>query len=95
MPLKRGVRFEVGENIEDERRKRLKVETMESKWELFSTKEGARRLGISPQSLREMVRRKRIGVFRIGGRLMFNQWVLDMFMASVFEPQMEGGQYQR
>jgi excisionase family DNA binding protein len=65
----------------------LKAETIENKMELFPTKEAARRLGITPSTLRDLVRRKVIGVFRVGGRLMFNQWVLDLYMASVYEPQ--------
>jgi excisionase family DNA binding protein len=60
---------------------------IEDRLGLFSTKEAARRLGISPPTLREMVRQRCIGVFRVGGRLMFNQWVLDLYLASVFEPQ--------
>jgi excisionase family DNA binding protein len=66
------------------------METMEieDRLGLFSTKEAARRLGISPPTLREMVRQRDIGVFRVGGRLMFNQWVLDLYLASVYEPQM-------
>lgn len=61
---------------------------MEDKMGLFPTKEAARRLGVSPPTLREMVRQKEIGVFRVGGKLMFNQWVLDLYLASVYEPQM-------
>lgn len=61
---------------------------IEDKMELFSTKEAARRLGISPPTLRELVREREIGVFRVGGRLMFNQWILDMYLSSVYEPAM-------
>lgn len=60
---------------------------IEDKMGLFSTKEAARRLGVSPPTLRDMVRQREIGVFRVGGRLMFNQWVLDLYLASVYEPQ--------
>lgn len=59
---------------------------------LFSTKEAARRLGISPPTLCEMVRQRDIGVFRVGGKLMFNQWLLDLYLASVYEAQMQKGQ---
>lgn len=60
---------------------------LEDKMGLFSTKEAARRLGLSPPTVRELVRQRRIGVFRVGQRLMFNQMVLDLYLASVYEPQ--------
>lgn len=66
----------------------MNTETMESKMELFPTKEAARRLGISSPTLRELVRQREIGVLRVGGRLMFNQWILDMYLSRVYEPAM-------
>jgi excisionase family DNA binding protein len=60
---------------------------MENKMELFSTKEAARRLGITSPTLRQLVKKRKIGVFRIGGRYRFNQFILDIFLAGVFEPQ--------
>lgn len=64
----------------------MDTETMENKMKLFATKEAARRLGINPATLREMVRKRKIGVCRVGGKLMFNQWILDLYLASVYEP---------
>lgn len=66
----------------------MEANKIEDKMGLFPTKEAARRLGISPPTLREMVRQQEIGVFRVGGKLMFSQWVLDLYLASVYEPPM-------
>ena len=95
MPVSYGDCYAAIDKIEDERRKRLKTDRIESKWELFSTKEAARRLGITPATLRRLVRLRKIGVFRVGGKLMFNQWVLEMYLWSIHEPQMAGGTYHR
>jgi excisionase family DNA binding protein len=65
----------------------MEKERIENKMDLFSTKEAARRLGVSPPTLRHMAKKKRIGSFKVGGRLKFNQFVLDQYLMSVFEPQ--------
>lgn len=62
-------------------------ETLNEKLELFSIKEAARRLGISVRTLRRLARDKRIGVCRIGRKMMFNQWILELYVKSVYEPQ--------
>lgn len=61
---------------------------LQDKVMLFSSKEAARRLGVSVEKLRQMARRKEISSFRVGEKLMFNQWVLNLYLASVYEPQM-------
>lgn len=80
-----------GETVIDKRKENYRMETVsvEDKMGLFSTKEASRRLGISPPTVRELVRQRKLGVFRIGQRLMFNQMVLDLYLASVYEPQMQ------
>jgi excisionase family DNA binding protein len=61
---------------------------IEDKMGLFSTKEAAKRLGVSPPTVRELVRQRKLGVFRVGHKLMFSQMVLDLYLASVYEPSM-------
>ena len=59
---------------------------MEEKEKLISAKEAAKRLGISRASLSRFVRAKRIGVHRLGGRIMFSDEILESFKAATFHP---------
>ncbi|HEX8289661.1 MAG TPA: helix-turn-helix domain-containing protein [Pyrinomonadaceae bacterium] len=52
--------------------------------ELIAAKEAAKHLGISRASLCRLVKKNRIGVYRIGNRTMFDKEVLDTFKKSVY-----------
>jgi excisionase family DNA binding protein len=57
---------------------------------LLTATEAARRLRISRASLSRLVRNNRIGVYRIGGRTMFDETLIDAFKESVYvEPREE------
>jgi excisionase family DNA binding protein len=56
------------------------------KTELFSTKEAARRLDIKPETLRRFARERKIGWFLVGKERKFNQYILEAYMETVFEP---------
>lgn len=63
---------------------------MEKERGMISAKEAARRLGISRASLSRLVRDNSIGVYRIGGKTMFDETILDAYKRSVFvQPQAE------
>jgi excisionase family DNA binding protein len=63
---------------------------MESSETLISAREAAKRLGISRASLSRLVRARRIGVYRVGGRTMFDESVIDAFKRSIYiGPMME------
>ncbi len=63
---------------------------MEGQQSLITAKETAKRLGISRPTLSRLVRKGRIGVYRVGGRTMFDEDVLDAFKRSVYvEPSGE------
>jgi excisionase family DNA binding protein len=51
---------------------------------LISARESAKRLGISRSSLSRLVKNNRIGVYRVGGRTMFDETILDAYKRSVF-----------
>lgn len=53
---------------------------------MISAEETAKRLGISRATLSRLVRDNRIGHYRIGQRIMFEQQMLDEFKASVLQP---------
>jgi excisionase family DNA binding protein len=57
---------------------------MEVKEDLISAKEAARRLGISTAQLSRLVSSNSIGVYRIGGRTLFDNETLDAFKQSVY-----------
>ena len=58
--------------------------TMETNATLMSAKDAAKKLGISTASLSRLVRENRIGVYRVGGRTMFDEEILDAYKRSVF-----------
>ena len=55
--------------------------------DLFGSKEAAKRLGISVSKFNRMARNNEIGYFIVGRRRMYNQWVIDMYLGSVYESQ--------
>ena len=57
---------------------------MERNEPLISAKDAATKLGISTASLSRLVRENRIGVYRVGGRTMFDDEVLDAYKRSVY-----------
>jgi excisionase family DNA binding protein len=65
---------------------------MEKEREMISAKEAARRLGISRASLSRLIRNNCIGVYRVGGKTMFDETILDAYKKSVFvQPLAERG----
>jgi excisionase family DNA binding protein len=57
--------------------------------DLIPAAELCRRLRMSRATLGRLVRAKRIGFYRVGGRLMFDERVLSEFKASAFHPPVE------
>jgi excisionase family DNA binding protein len=53
---------------------------------MLTAEETAKRLRISRSALSRLVCENRIGHFRIGHRVMFDQQMLDEFKASVLQP---------
>jgi excisionase family DNA binding protein len=53
---------------------------------LIPAKEFCERLQISRRTLGRLVRAKIIGFYRVGGRLMFDERILDEFKAASFHP---------
>lgn len=53
---------------------------------LIPAKEFCERLQISRRTLGRLVRAKVIGFYRVGGRLMFDERVLNEFKAAAFHP---------
>ena len=53
---------------------------------LIHAKELCERLQISRRTLGRLVRAKIIGFYRVGGRLMFDEKILDEFKAASFHP---------
>jgi excisionase family DNA binding protein len=53
---------------------------------LIPAKELCERLQISRRTLGRLVRAKIIGFYRVGGRLMFDEKILDEFKAASFHP---------
>jgi excisionase family DNA binding protein len=56
---------------------------------LIPAKEFCERLQISRRTLGRLVRAKVIGFYRVGGRLMFDERVLNDFKAATFHPPVE------
>lgn len=63
---------------------------MEHKVDLISAKEAAKRLNISQAMLSNLVKSGRISVIRIGDRTLFNDKILDDFMAANYQPPRDG-----
>lgn len=53
---------------------------------LIPAKEAARRLCMSRATLGRLVKLNRIGAYRVGGRLMFDEQILNDFIAASFQP---------
>lgn len=65
---------------------------MEGTERLIHAREVAQRLGISRAKLSRLVNANRIGVYRIGGRTLFDETILEDFKKRVYvEPQTKGG----
>lgn len=65
--------------------KRILVEQLD----LISAAELCSRLRMSRTTLGRLVRAKRIGFYRVGGRLMFDERVLSEFKAAAFHPPVD------
>jgi excisionase family DNA binding protein len=63
---------------------------MEYKVNLISAKDAAERLNISVAMLSRLVKSGRIAVIRIGDRTLFNEKILDDFMAANYKPSRDG-----
>ena len=59
------------------------------KQDLIPAAEFCRRLRMSRATLGRLVRSKRIGFFRVGGRLMFDEQILNEFKEATFHPPTE------
>jgi len=57
--------------------------------DLITASELCRRLRMSRATLGRLVRAKQIGFYRVGGRLMFDQRILQEFKAASFHPPAE------
>lgn len=58
---------------------------MEANESLITAKEAAQRLGVSRATLGRLMRGQRISFYRVGGRAMFSNSVLEEFKAAVFQ----------
>ena len=59
-------------------------ETAETK-RLLSAREAAERLGVSRATLSRLIKARRIGVFRVGTRTLFDSATLKHFMNTVYQ----------
>jgi excisionase family DNA binding protein len=53
---------------------------------LLSAREAAAVLGVSRATLCRLIKAKRIGVFRVGTRTLFDNSILENFMTTVYQP---------
>jgi excisionase family DNA binding protein len=53
---------------------------------LLSAREAPLVLGVSRATLCRLVKAKRIGVFRVGARTLFDNAILQNFMNSIYQP---------
>lgn len=64
---------------------RLSVEQQD----LIPASEFCRRLRLSRATLGRLIRAKQIGFYRVGGRLMFDERILNEFKTATFNPPTE------
>jgi len=57
---------------------------------LLSAREAAERLGVSRATLSRLIKARRIGVFRVGTRTLFDNSIIDSFKSAVYQPPSDG-----